>query len=336
MNPLFHRLNKQRRLSNLDEQSRRVEADLSARAEAYLSCGDCPLPEETRRGDGNQIRHRSRLFPLPNNGDTPLDVVYEKALHQWFVASAAGGAGQSNGDEASADSGAAAVLPYERLSRIRSQIADHPERRRWAVNVGGGWDVVRAGDVLEVRRTRSMGGSGGVGGETEGRLGVSLEGTDVLWKIVSHVSRIESSDTMEGMVRLNLNLPSSSLSDLSLVAAGDYMGAKFVPPWRRGRSPIKLKDFLRGQGVPLHRREHAVVLCLARVAGPSDNGEEETAVVAVYIEEYEMPGKDRGNTQEEASGKEKQPGRWFVHGEFNVREAEGEPEETLSLMLRPV
>lgn len=36
-------------------------------------------------------------------------------------------------------------------------------------------------------------------------------------------------------------------------------GDRFRPTWRD--RPAKLKDFLRGQGVPLHRREEVALIC---------------------------------------------------------------------------
>lgn len=36
-------------------------------------------------------------------------------------------------------------------------------------------------------------------------------------------------------------------------------GDRFRPKWRD--RPVKLKDFLRGQGVPLHRRDQVALIC---------------------------------------------------------------------------
>ncbi|CAM9121540.1 unnamed protein product, partial [Ectocarpus sp. 8 AP-2014] len=36
-------------------------------------------------------------------------------------------------------------------------------------------------------------------------------------------------------------------------------GDRFRPAWRD--RPAKLKDFLRGQGVPLHRRDEVALIC---------------------------------------------------------------------------
>ncbi|CAN0058673.1 unnamed protein product [Pylaiella littoralis] len=45
-------------------------------------------------------------------------------------------------------------------------------------------------------------------------------------------------------------------------------GDRFRPAWRD--RPAKLKDFLRGQGVPLHRRDEVALICA------------EDKVIAVY------------------------------------------------------
>jgi hypothetical protein len=57
----------------------------------------------------------------------------------------------------------------------------------------------------------------------------------------------------------------------------DCEGMTFIPPWRKGRSAIKLKEFLRGQKVPLHRRDEAIVLCFSDDASKN--------ALAVYIED---------------------------------------------------
>jgi hypothetical protein len=64
----------------------------------------------------------------------------------------------------------------------------------------------------------------------------------------------------------------------------------FVPPWRKGRSPIKVKDFLRGQKVPLHYRSGAPILYLVG---------DDTAV-AVYVKQNDGHGK------------------WIMHADFEA------------------
>lgn len=46
---------------------------------------------------------------------------------------------------------------------------------------------------------------------------------------------------------------------LSFMTRRKKDGDRFRPTWRD--RPAKLKDFLRGQGVPLHRREEVALIC---------------------------------------------------------------------------
>ena len=69
----------------------------------------------------------------------------------------------------------------------------------------------------------------------------------------------------------------------------------FTPPWRT--NPLKVRDFLRGQRVPLHVRDAAPVIYL------NNNSN----VVAVFVEE-----REGGN--EVYAGK---VGTWIVHAKFN-------------------
>jgi len=66
---------------------------------------------------------------------------------------------------------------------------------------------------------------------------------------------------------------------------------------RKGRSAIKIKEFLRGQKVPLHRRDDAIILCLS-----VDSARH---ALAVYLE---GTGDDGG-------------GRWIVNAEFSPQDA---------------
>jgi len=63
----------------------------------------------------------------------------------------------------------------------------------------------------------------------------------------------------------------------SLVIRTRKEGDRFHPPWRE--TPQKMKDFLRGQKIPLHLRDQVPLICLE--AGGIGHKEEEV-VVAVY------------------------------------------------------
>jgi hypothetical protein len=74
-------------------------------------------------------------------------------------------------------------------------------------------------------------------------------------------------------------LPTSvELSTIKIEQAKDCTGMTFLPPWRNKRSEIKLKDFLRGQRISLHRRNESNILCFS----DSDTGKRHA--LAVHLE----------------------------------------------------
>ena len=71
----------------------------------------------------------------------------------------------------------------------------------------------------------------------------------------------------------------SSNSTMNIKQVKDCGNIKFTPPWRKGRSAIKIKEFLRGQKVPLHLRDESIVLCL------TDNDTLAQHALAVYLDD---------------------------------------------------
>jgi hypothetical protein len=71
-----------------------------------------------------------------------------------------------------------------------------------------------------------------------------------------------------------------------------------VPSWRKGRSPTKLRQFLRGQDVPSEQREDIRVVVLG-------NGKNDSSDAAVAVEvnnewmihaDYQPPLDENGTT----------------------------------------
>jgi hypothetical protein len=83
-------------------------------------------------------------------------------------------------------------------------------------------------------------------------------------------------------------------SSIVLMDASQTRGLLFNPPWRD--NPLKLRDFLRGQKVPLHLQGCTPVLFL-----------DQQKVIAVFIKQ---PGGEH-----HFSGK---AGRWIVDAQFSV------------------
>ena len=235
-----------------------MKADLLPRAAKYLTESDLT---EGNRG----------IFPIPSGG--MFTIVHEQALHTW----------------AESQSGGNLILSYEQVKRVTEQISLYPQKKKWTLHVGKNWNVRRNGDVLliEVNGTDS---ATAVGGNGDAKAS---------WKVCQDEKDIEEANVIgeQHIVQL-LVPPATQTNDLELKCANGNQSNTFIPPWRKGRSPIKVKDFLRGQKVSLHNREITPILCLGDV------------VVGVYIED----GNSRG-------------GRWIIHADYDAAGMNGTVEE---------
>lgn len=239
----------QKRLESLDEQSRKVKADLLPRAAKYLTESDST---EGNRG----------IFPIPSGG--MFTIVHEQALHAW----------------AESQSGGNLILSYEQVKRVTEQISSYPQKKKWTLHVGKNWNVRRNGDILLIEEN-AVDSATAVGGN--GNVKAS-------WKLSQCEKDIGDANVMGEYIVQLLVPPATEINDLELKCVDGNQNNTFVPPWRKGRSPIKIKDFLRGQKVSLHNREGTPILCLGDV------------VVGVYIE---SDGNSRG-------------GRWIIHADHDA------------------
>ena len=208
----------------------------------------------------------SKLFSIPS-GDT-LTIVHEQALHTW----------------AKSESGGQLILSYEQIKRVCEQMSRYPLRKQWSVDVGNKWTVRRNGDVLLLKEKENDNDIAGGESAENGKPWILFDGIDEDRSAIKRQS--------QHIVRLSL--PSGyNEKNLSLKHVGRNGKYKFVPPWRGGRSPVKIKEFLRAQRVPLHEREFTPILCFA--------DDSDDTVLAVYI-----PKGQKGN------------GIWMVHADFET------------------
>jgi len=211
----------QKRISNLEQQSREISRDIASRSKDYLQS----MPSS------------SSSFLLK---DTQFDLVQEEALHLWIK--------EVTNMELQ--------VSYDQMIRIRDQIFNHPDRLQWTLDVGSSWKIKRNGDTLTVFK------------ENENR---HSDDDNLSWMIIDSPYTDNIADLHELCFS---SLPDSYTLDIKQVK--DCVHAKFTPPWRR--SAIKIKEFLRGQKVPLHLRDDVNVLCLAV------DDDSSTQVLAVDLE----------------------------------------------------
>ena len=166
------------------------------------------------------------------------------------------------------------------------QISDFPNNRKWRLNIGGGWDIERQGDCLRVSRSRTK--------EEDAQR--ALQRTESQLELLEK-QVLSSDDFSSGLgfdgdsLHFVFPIGSYRVEDVSFfrtsVAACRTLDV--TPPWRN--SPVRVKELLRGQRVPLHARDSASVILLR-------TADHEEKVVAVHVD-----------TREE---------KWVVSSEFNA------------------
>lgn len=252
----------QKRISNIEQQSRQISIDLSRRAKKYLDSIPRDTPFILRKSKG---------------GVEKFGLVEQEAFHLWVT--------RVTKKELQ--------FSYEQIIRIRDQIQLHPDRLQWTLDVGDSWRVRRDGEALVVMKNDEN--------NFDHLYKFQNAATIQSWKIISIESKTGElnkqtyDEAFTNRVQLRFsNFPCHvDSSTLAVQKVKDVGNIKFVPPWKKGRSAIKVKEFLRGQKIPLHLRNDAWVLC------SSDDHLSHTAM-AVYLDH-------------KSSNRE---GEWVVHADF--------------------
>jgi len=263
----------ERRLENLQKQSKKLKEDLSHRTHKYFDSYN-----ETAITNG----YFMISFPLPKH-ENNLSLVEEHALHSWVKWRTDGGIN----------------LSYSKLMSLCHQVVNHPERRQWKVAVGSGWDIVRNGDVLDLIHNR---------GYDKNLLSFSsLKERTYEWILETSQGKkggTSKLNTIEASFSISIDLQKIKESNkpvhFVLESVGGNHGLTFLPPWRLGKSPVKIKEFLRGQKIPLHRRDIAPIICVSN--------DSEKKIIAVYVENIHQSRED--------SFAEVNAGKWIVHSDF--------------------
>ena len=196
-------------------------------------------------------------FPLPEE-KRGLNLVEEHALRRWIE-------DRSNGE---------ARISYEKFNLICGQIS-HYDNRKWKLDIGSGFSVERTGDIIKLDSP-------------------SFEaGRDLHWSLENIISghEFDSQEYVDSScVVLTLFMKKSETEfppQISIKTIDDADdGIRFLPPWRREMNEVKLKAFLRGQKVPLHRRGAASFLSFCM------DGVEKVA--AIYVENKNGNGMKEG------------------------------------------
>jgi hypothetical protein len=186
----------------------------------------------------------------------------------------------SDGISALTATAAAATLSTIALATI-AQLARTDEQRQWRVDIGRGLCVCRRGDTLVLQSISSatVAIAAAATAATE-HNSVSYDSADglVVQQQLDDVSIVAQREWSVTATRLHNSSDSSSSSSTSTGSSSSEAGVVlynipigaqitvrcrregdvFCPPWRD--KPVKVKDFLRGQGVPWQRRSDVALI----------------------------------------------------------------------------
>eukprot|EP00980_Cylindrotheca_fusiformis_P004322 scaffold921_cov126-Cylindrotheca_fusiformis.AAC.1 len=253
--PLLEELspNIHRRLEVLEQQSQEVNSEIQSLVQTYL--------EDISAGEDG--------FPWID--DEPHPLIQSQALYQWINTEME----RIQKKDEKVDPTGVVFISYDTLQRAERQLRDHRNQMEWTIELGGHFNLRRQGTMLKVDHSQASASSWKV--------------VPWSWSIVPSPSIEEAGATPDSLtIALPQDLVSSSLKVMK-TTVGNYrllldqpdedVGAlRFMPPWKKEGKPVKLRQFLRGQSVPIHERDQVPVLCISWSEGMKETRNELLAV----------------------------------------------------------
>mmetsp|Transcript_57292 Transcript_57292/g.139687 ORF Transcript_57292/g.139687 Transcript_57292/m.139687 type:complete len:802 (+) Transcript_57292:258-2663(+) len=252
-----------KRLPSMVRQSNLLANDVKPRVNEYLDQHLIRLKHDKQQQDRENSDLRS-YFVLSDDstatttkgdddGLSTSSLIFSQALFQWI----------SNEMKQRGF-----LLNYETLERLIHQIDAYPDRLQWTLELGHGWTIIREGNILRLDDIGQPNATSyGLPRDNEG-------GKTWKWSMAAPDGASDSSIDSEEETLPMLISPDKLSSDLSFFSTtvgrikGLVLGSshaestspRFTPSWRN--SPIKLRQFLRAQDVPLHRRDDVPILIM--------------------------------------------------------------------------
>jgi hypothetical protein len=261
-----------KRLLHWEEQSELITMDLQPRVNQYLD---------------RVLLENGRLFSLEearNISPSPSMLLQSQALYQWISSRLAPRMDNEEDPNISNQN----FLSYDQLQRIMTQLQVYPNNRQWTLEIGSNWNLVRTGDVLSVV-THDMTSKSSSQDEDMSELAAK----DVAWSIWKDGFPSDNEDSFLVVSRLFITVPALMVTShlhFCLSTVGEWPTTlTFVPSWRSGRSSSKVRQFLRGQDVPLHLRDVTSVVILKDATSSSS---QESRLVAVQVHDEWMVHAD--------------------------------------------
>jgi tRNA(Ile)-lysidine synthetase-like protein len=262
------------RLSTWMQQSEELAADLQPRVQAHLKA-TLQRVERSSLGNNNILLFdwEQSCELLRNCNDysaTPL--VQSQSLYRWMTELC---------------SASPPAVSHDAFQRLLEQLRQYPERNEWTLELGQGWSVQRKGTVLEMISQKSVLFEETSSTTKDNTITWSWSLDDSIMNTSSGTERNSDrwdASTISHDQPMIVWIPSDWLHDAGLASAGGSnstvlafcettvldqqrhktVGSRaltFSPPWKSpASSSIKLRQFLRGQGIPLHQREEIKLL----------------------------------------------------------------------------
>jgi hypothetical protein len=148
-------------------------------------------------------------------------------------------------------------VSYDMLQRVLKQLRNHPNELDWTMDLGGKYTLQRKGARLKILNMNS---------EQEDSTNLKLQ-IERPWTWSMAPKNDEAAGSVDSA--LTLAIPAEMItSDLQFLetTVEEYAQMpnsllRFRPPWKpTGSRPTKLRQFLRGQQVPLHERDTTPIL----------------------------------------------------------------------------
>ena len=309
-----------RRLDHLSRQSQEVHQHLHVQSQAYLQQTPAGVGQNDTMTERTEFDLSILLATTTNENEKEReddeaattredDLVRKHALNEWIRYATRG----------------MFQISYEHLERVYRQLMKHSQKQQWRLNVGNGWDIQRNGTILRMiptttRTTTSLQHKDSPSTQQKQQiqwtvLNVEGDGNSDLATSPSASIEIQTKPlendknnnntfaTTTGPI-LEIAVPKHWVDETELDAlefvkttiaeatstanTNETSSLLFTAPWwPKERKPVRLTAFLRGQKVPLHRRQEAPIILAQRPRLPCfslSTTATNMTLVAVFVE----------------------------------------------------
>jgi tRNA(Ile)-lysidine synthetase-like protein len=230
----------QDRLDDYQHQARLIREDLQPRVDNYLEQVLIPM-----NGDDQQQRFYFGIPTTEESFPSASELVLTAALHQWILEESRI-INDNDGDDV--------FISQSSLRRLVGQILTNRSNTQWTIELGNNLCVVRQGSALRLQLNR------------QDNPFPSSSARHIPFEVVEE-ARNRSSNNNSICLAIPKGLIMGKETKITSCRLRDWSGDSllFLPSWRK--SPVKLRAFLRGQGIKeAWQREDSKLLVIEEAA----------------------------------------------------------------------